>query len=95
MKKMNLKGFLITMLTLIVIAFILFLLVDTLGIPVYLVIIIVVVVLIAFTMLLGNKVASKAYESRFQRLKECKKCKKIIPAESMECPFCGVELENE
>lgn len=75
--------------------FVLFLLVDTLGVPIYVVVIIVFILSIVFILLNANKFASKAYENRFQRLKECEKCKKIIPEEATICPFCKEGLENE
>ena len=43
-------------------------------------------------MLMANKLATNAFEQRFERLKECEKCKAIIPLESEFCPSCGTNL---
>jgi len=84
-----------TTLSLLVGGFILFLLIDTLEVPIYAIIIFVFIILVLFVLVTVNKMSSKAYERRFQRLKNCKNCNKVIPDEAKVCSFCGVGLEDE
>jgi len=75
--------------------FVLFLLVSTWGVPFFVVAIIFFIGLIIFFILIANKLATYSFEQRFERLKECKKCKAIIPFESEVCPSCGTNLVEQ
>ena len=85
MKKQNPIYIFSTLMSLGVAGFVLFLLVSTLSVPFYLVAIVFFAVIVMFFMFMANKLATYSFESRFQRLKECEKCKAIIPKESEYC----------
>lgn len=89
------KNILKTTLTLVVGGFILFLLIDTLGVPIYVIAIVGFVLFVLFVLIIANKMSSKAYEDRFERLKNCKNCNKVIPYEEKICSSCGADLKDE
>ena len=92
MKKQNPIFLFSTIMSLGIAGFVLFMLVSTFGIPFYIIAIIFFTVIVIFFMFMANKLSSNAFENRFQKLKECEKCKAIIPYESEFCPSCGVNL---
>lgn len=92
MKKVNPIYFFSTIMSLGVAGFVLFILVSSFGIPFYIIAIVFFLAIVIFFMLMANKLATNAFEKRYQRLKECENCKAIIPKEADFCPQCGANL---
>lgn len=94
MKDNNLIYLFVVIISLGIAGFVIFLLVDKLGIPFYIIAIISFLLIIGFFMRMARKLTHKTYEQRFQRLKECDECKAIIPEDSLFCQVCGADLEE-
>lgn len=94
MKKQNPIYLFTFLLSLGVVAFVLFMFVSVLKIPVFVVISIFFLLIVGFFMMIAARLNNGFYEKRFERLKECEECKTIIPKASLFCPSCGADLES-
>ena len=94
MKKQNPIYLFSTIMSLGVAGFVLFLLVTSFGISLFIVAIVFFLIIVIFFMFMANKLATYSFENRYQRLKECESCKVIIPKESEFCPQCGTNLKE-
>ena len=94
MKKQNPIYLFTTLMSLGVAAFLLFILVSTFGIPLYILAIIFFGVLVGFVAFISNRLSKNSIENRFERLKECEVCKTFIPRDSQLCPSCGADFSD-
>lgn len=75
--------------------FVLFLLVSTIGIPFYILAFVFFAILVGFVLMISSKLTDGSFEKRYQKLKECKICKAVIPRDSQFCPTCGVDFSDK
>lgn len=80
--------------SIVITAFVLFVLVYGFGISFYVITIVIVLIVVLFFILIAKKVSANSIENRYERLIECYNCKAVIPKDSELCPKCGTNLKE-
>jgi RNA polymerase subunit RPABC4/transcription elongation factor Spt4 len=94
MKNTNPINFITKITSIIITAFVIFMLVYGFGISFFVIAMVFMLVMVLFFILIAKRVDAYNIENRYERLKECSNCKTIVSIDSEFCPKCGTNLKE-